>query len=63
MMCLNPRCKLLVHIIYIVLVALAMGLSVPRLFMNSQPRTRANTIALGMVSGSITEGHEIVQRD
>jgi hypothetical protein len=38
------------HIIYIILVAAAMGFSVPRLFMKGQPRTRANTIALGMVN-------------
>jgi hypothetical protein len=46
----NPRVKTLMHIIYIILVAAAMGFSVPRLFMKGQPRTRANTIALGMVN-------------
>ena len=46
----NPRVKTPVHTIYILLVIAAMGLSVPRLFMKNQPRTRANTIALGMAS-------------
>ena len=45
----NPRVKTPLHIVYIILVVTAMGLSVPRLFMKGQPRTRANTIALGMV--------------
>lgn len=45
----NPRVKTPLHIVYIILVVAAMGLSVPRLFMKGQPRTRANTIALGMV--------------
>ncbi|KAH0364271.1 hypothetical protein KCU65_g6905, partial [Aureobasidium melanogenum] len=53
MMFSNPRYKFPVHVIYVVLVALAMGLSVPRLFMKSQPRTRANTIALGMGAKSL----------
>lgn len=45
----QARYKLPVQIVYIILVVVAMGLSVPRLFMKNQPRTRANTIALGMV--------------
>lgn len=45
----NPRVKTPLHVVYIILVVAAMGLSVPRLFMKGQPRTRANTIALGMV--------------
>jgi hypothetical protein len=45
----HPRYKLPVHVAQVVLVAVAMGCSVPRLFMKNQPRTRANTIALGMV--------------
>ena len=45
----NPRVKKPLHVVYIILVVAAMGLSVPRLFMKGQPRTRANTIALGMV--------------
>lgn len=46
----QAKYKLPVQIVYIVLVVIAIGLSVPRLFMKNQPRTRANTIALGMVS-------------
>lgn len=45
----TPRLKFPIHIIYIVLVIAAIGLSVPRLFMRNQPRTRGNTIALAMV--------------
>jgi hypothetical protein len=48
----DPRVKTPVHVVYILLVVAAMGLSVPRLFMKGQPRTRANTIALGMVKSS-----------
>lgn len=47
---LDTRWKLPLHLLYTVLVICAMGLSVPRLFMKNQPRTRANTIALGFVS-------------
>lgn len=43
------RYKFWVHIFELLLVVAAMGLSVPRLFAKNQPRTRANTIALGMV--------------
>ncbi|KAK4503464.1 hypothetical protein PRZ48_004379 [Zasmidium cellare] len=50
---LSPRYKLPVHIVQIVLVLVAIGLSVPRLFMKGQPRTRANTIALGMGAKSL----------
>lgn len=46
---LSTRYKLPVHIIQLILIGIAMGCSVPRLFMKNQPRTRANTIALGMV--------------
>ena len=45
----SPRFMLPIHLLQLVLIAAAMGLSVPRLFMKNQPRTRANTIALGMV--------------
>lgn len=45
----SPRFMLPVHLVQLVLIVTAMGLSVPRLFMKNQPRTRANTIALGMV--------------
>ncbi|KAF2163806.1 hypothetical protein M409DRAFT_57285 [Zasmidium cellare ATCC 36951] len=50
---LNPRYKLPIHIVQIILVIIAIGLSVPRLFMKGQPRTRANTIALGMGAKSL----------
>lgn len=43
------RFKLPLHIITGILVVIVIGLSVPRLFMKNQPRTRAGTIALGMV--------------
>jgi hypothetical protein len=43
------RFKLPLHIITGMLVVIVIGLSVPRLFMKNQPRTRASTIALGMV--------------
>lgn len=45
----HNRYKFPVHIVQLILIVAAMGLSVPRLFMKNQPRTRANTIALGMV--------------
>lgn len=47
---LSHRQKTALHIIQLLLVHVAIGFSVPRLFMKNQPRTRANTIALGMVS-------------
>ena len=43
------RYKLRVHILALVIIVIVIGLSVPRLFMKGQPRTRANTIALAMV--------------
>ncbi|KAM0710004.1 hypothetical protein Q7P35_002366 [Cladosporium inversicolor] len=49
----NPSVKTPLHIVYIILVVAAMGFSVPRLFMKGQPRTRANTIALGMGAKSL----------
>ncbi|KAF1963509.1 hypothetical protein CC80DRAFT_7846 [Byssothecium circinans] len=49
----HPRHKLPVHVAQIFLVAVAMGCSVPRLFMKNQPRTRANTVALGMGAKSL----------
>jgi hypothetical protein len=45
----DSRFKLPVHIIQAILITIVIGLSVPRLFINNQPRTRASTIALGMV--------------
>ncbi|PPJ51939.1 hypothetical protein CBER1_09682 [Cercospora berteroae] len=57
----QARYKLPVQIVYIILVVVAMGLSVPRLFMKNQPRTRANTIALGMGAKSfILIGYELL---
>ncbi|KAF2630796.1 hypothetical protein BU25DRAFT_483602 [Macroventuria anomochaeta] len=44
------RFKLPIHIVTGLLVIIIIGLSVPRLFMKNQPRTRAGTIALGMAS-------------
>lgn len=46
----DPRYKLKVHILQIILINIVVGISVPQLFLKGQPRTRANTIALGMVS-------------
>lgn len=43
------RFKLPLHIVTGILVVIVIGLSIPRLFMKNQPRTRAGTIALGMV--------------
>ena len=45
----HSRFKLPLHILTGILVVIVIGLSVPRLFMKNQPRTRAGTIALGMV--------------
>ncbi|KAI5363745.1 hypothetical protein Slin14017_G057090 [Septoria linicola] len=57
----NSRYKLPVQIVYIILVIAAMGISVPRMFMKNQPRTRANTIALGMGAKSlILIGYELL---
>ncbi|KAJ4340549.1 hypothetical protein N0V87_002534 [Didymella glomerata] len=47
------RFKLPLHIITGMLVVIVIGLSVPRLFMKNQPRTRAGTIALGMGAKSL----------
>lgn len=47
------RFKLPLHITTGILVVIVIGLSVPRLFMKNQPRTRAGTIALGMVRTSL----------
>lgn len=59
----NTRVKTPLHIVYIILVVAAMGLSVPRLFMKGQPRTRANTIALGMVNYPIRQSTPAVLRN
>ncbi|KAF1929584.1 uncharacterized protein M421DRAFT_91437 [Didymella exigua CBS 183.55] len=47
------RFKLPLHIVAGILVVIVIGLSVPRLFMKNQPRTRAGTIALGMGAKSL----------
>ncbi|KAH6612630.1 hypothetical protein C7974DRAFT_418569 [Boeremia exigua] len=47
------RFKLPLHIVTGILVVIVVGLSVPRLFMKNQPRTRAGTIALGMGAKSL----------
>lgn len=49
----DSRYKLPVHLFQGVLITIVVGLSVPRLFMKNQPRTRAGTIALGMVFTSV----------
>lgn len=49
----GPQYKLRIHIIQIILIHIIMGLTVPRVFMKNQPRTRATTIALGMVSAPL----------
>lgn len=46
----DPKYKLKVHILQIILIHIVMGVSAPQLFLKGQPRTRASTIALGMVS-------------
>ncbi|KAF2757396.1 hypothetical protein EJ05DRAFT_388571 [Pseudovirgaria hyperparasitica] len=50
---LSPKCKVPLHVVYAILTVLAIGLSAPRLFMKNQPRTRANTIALGVGAKSL----------
>lgn len=45
----SSRFKLHVHLFQVLLVSIAVGLSVPRLFMKNVPRGRTSTIALGMV--------------
>ncbi|KAE9980790.1 hypothetical protein EG328_012038 [Venturia inaequalis] len=50
---LSHRQKTALHIIQLLLVHVAIGFSVPRMFMKNQPRTRANTIAMGMGAKSI----------
>ncbi|KIW95632.1 uncharacterized protein Z519_04217 [Cladophialophora bantiana CBS 173.52] len=44
----DPRYKLRVHILQIILVHVIIGVAAPRLFMKNQPRTRATTISLAM---------------
>lgn len=49
----DVRHKLKIHILQIILIHIIIGVTAPRLFMKGQPRTRANTIALGMVKSPI----------
>ncbi|KAJ4331974.1 hypothetical protein N0V95_009767 [Ascochyta clinopodiicola] len=49
----HSRFKLRIHILTGILVIIVIGLSIPRLFMKNQPRTRAGTIALGMGAKSL----------
>ncbi|KNG49053.1 cytochrome p450 [Stemphylium lycopersici] len=49
----SSRFKLPIHIAQVVLVSIAVGLSVPRLFIKNVPRTRSGTIALGMGAKSL----------
>lgn len=49
----GPQYKLHIHTLQVILIHIIMGLTVPRIFMKNQPRTRATTIALGMVSLSL----------
>ncbi|QDS72480.1 hypothetical protein FKW77_009934 [Venturia effusa] len=50
---LSHRQKTVFHIVQLILVHVAIGVSTPRIFMKNQPRTRATTIALGMGAKSI----------
>lgn len=47
---LDPRFKLPVHIVELVVIVAVLAISGARLTMPGLPRTRANTIALGFVS-------------
>ncbi|KAF2854862.1 hypothetical protein T440DRAFT_542454 [Plenodomus tracheiphilus IPT5] len=49
----SSRFKLHVHLLQVLLVSIAVGLSVPRLFIKNVPRTRSGTIALGMGAKSL----------
>ncbi|CAG5175171.1 uncharacterized protein ALTATR162_LOCUS10754 [Alternaria atra] len=49
----SSRFKFHIHIAQVVLVVAALGLTVPRLFMNNVPRSRSSTIALGMGAKSL----------
>ncbi|KNG81525.1 hypothetical protein ANOM_010531 [Aspergillus nomiae NRRL 13137] len=50
---LDTRWKLPLHCFQIFLIVMVIGLSIPRLFMKNQPRTRASTIGLGMSAKSL----------
>ncbi|KAB8079743.1 hypothetical protein BDV29DRAFT_151661 [Aspergillus leporis] len=49
----NSKWKTPLHCLQAFLVVVVIGLSIPRLFMKGQPRTRANTIGLGMGAKSL----------
>ncbi|KAE8357930.1 hypothetical protein BDV27DRAFT_150894 [Aspergillus caelatus] len=49
----DTRWKLPLHCFQIFLIVMVIGLSIPRLFMKNQPRTRASTIGLGMGAKSL----------
>ncbi|KAG9196552.1 hypothetical protein G6011_01673 [Alternaria panax] len=49
----SNRFKFHIHIAQVVLVTVAIGLTVPRLFMNNVPRSRSSTIVLGMGGKSL----------
>ncbi|KAF7590876.1 hypothetical protein BBP40_002290 [Aspergillus hancockii] len=49
----GTKWKLSLHCLQAFLIVVVIGLSVPRLFMKGQPRTRANTIGLGMGAKSL----------
>ncbi|KAB8277097.1 hypothetical protein BDV30DRAFT_223698 [Aspergillus minisclerotigenes] len=49
----DTRWKLPLHCFQIFLIVMVIGLSIPRLFMKNQPRTRASTIGLGMAAKSL----------
>ncbi|TLD18265.1 gb [Venturia nashicola] len=50
---LSHKQKTIAHITQLLLIHVAIGCTVPRIFMKNQPRTRANTIAMGMGAKSI----------
>ncbi|KAE8340556.1 hypothetical protein BDV24DRAFT_164288 [Aspergillus arachidicola] len=49
----DTRWKLPLHCLQLFLIVMVIGLSIPRLFMKNQPRTRASTIGLGMGAKSL----------
>ena len=55
----SSRFKLQMHLLQVLLVSTAVGLSVPRLFIKNAPRGRVGTIALGMVRYSIDILHAL----
>ncbi|KAL0935563.1 uncharacterized protein CTRU02_210154 [Colletotrichum truncatum] len=49
----SPKLKFPIHMVQLVLVAAALGLSVARIFMPNRPRGRSGTMALGMAAKSL----------